>query len=316
MSQFSIFAPFSTAPADQAFGDLSGYINKGVNTASPFYQSGIQAVQQYGGQALAPLQQNFGAATGGVNAYGNAVGANGPAGTQAALKAFQASPQFMEQMRAALAGSNAADAAAGRTGSGNATLSAEQIASNLAGTGWQNYVSSLSPYLNMAQNTGGQIANTNMGIGQGVQGGYNTLGNLNYGANATIGQGAVADRLAQYQVGANQVNALGALGGGLLGFLSDARVKEDIEPVGALADGQTIYRYKYAGDPRHQIGLIAQEVEDATPDAVFDAIGDLKGVDYRRATERAAKILEFNRAPYDSPPTLRPFASELLEWAA
>ncbi len=100
------------------------------------------------------------------------------------------------------------------------------------------------------------------------------------------------------------------------GFLSDCRVKEDIEPVGALASGETVFRYRYAGDPRHQIGLIAQEVEDTTPEAVFDAIGDLKGVDYRRATERAAKILEFTRERYEPPPTARPYAQELMEIAA
>ena len=39
-------------------------------------------------------------------------------------------------------------------------------------------------------------------------------------------------------------------------------------PVGALNDGQTVYSYRYKGDPRTQIGLLAQEVERLHPDAV------------------------------------------------
>lgn len=154
---------------------------------------------------------------------------------------------------------------------------------------------------------------------------YQNIGNMYYGGNASIGQGYTNAQLAAYQASANQMNALTSglsgiaglgIGAGLLGFLSDIKIKEDIAPVGALASGETVYRYRYAGDPRFQIGLIAQEVEGSTPEAVFDAIDNLKGVDYRRATDRAAKILEFTRPAPKLEPTHRPFASELLELAA
>jgi hypothetical protein len=88
-------------------------------------------------------------------------------------------------------------------------------------------------------------------------------------------------------------NILGGLlgGAGLLGkFLpSDIRVKEDIEKVGILNDGQNIYRYKYKSDPNKvtHIGLLAQETERRNPDAVAE-IGGVKHVDYNAATERAA----------------------------
>lgn len=75
--------------------------------------------------------------------------------------------------------------------------------------------------------------------------------------------------------------------------LSDERMKEDIAPVGEMADGQTVYRYKYKGDPdeRIHIGLMAQEVEDEHPDAVVDLGGGLKGVDYEKATRSAVAAM-------------------------
>jgi len=49
---------------------------------------------------------------------------------------------------------------------------------------------------------------------------------------------------------------------------SDRRLKENIEPIGKLFDGQKVYRYNFKGDDNTQIGLMAQEVEKRHPDAV------------------------------------------------
>jgi len=49
---------------------------------------------------------------------------------------------------------------------------------------------------------------------------------------------------------------------------SDRRLKENIEPIGKLFDGQKVYRYNFKGDDKTQIGLMAQEVEKRHPDAV------------------------------------------------
>jgi hypothetical protein len=73
--------------------------------------------------------------------------------------------------------------------------------------------------------------------------------------------------------------------------LSDARAKENIEPIGETFDGQTIYRWTYKGDETGAVhmGLIAQEVEQTKPEAVGNIGGGLKGVDYRAATEEAVR---------------------------
>lgn len=82
------------------------------------------------------------------------------------------------------------------------------------------------------------------------------------------------------------------IGGGLslAGLLfSDERVKTDVEPVGELADGQTVYSYKYRGDDTPQLGLIAQEVLEHRPDAVH-SVGGVLAVDYDKATSRARAL--------------------------
>lgn len=63
--------------------------------------------------------------------------------------------------------------------------------------------------------------------------------------------------------------------------LSDARAKEDIEPIGTTKRGHTLYRYRYKGDPQLHIGVMAQEVEQVDPDAIVEVNG-VKYVDYSK----------------------------------
>jgi hypothetical protein len=71
-------------------------------------------------------------------------------------------------------------------------------------------------------------------------------------------------------------------------FASDRRIKHDVKPIGRLYDGQMVYRYHF-GDGNYQIGLMAQDAEkNGHKDAVHHA-GGLKMLDYKSATEDAAK---------------------------
>jgi hypothetical protein len=62
-------------------------------------------------------------------------------------------------------------------------------------------------------------------------------------------------------------------------FASDRRVKKDIEKVGKLDSGLNVYRYKYKGSERSQIGVMAQEAEKVFPESVFN-LGGTKYVNY------------------------------------
>ena len=71
--------------------------------------------------------------------------------------------------------------------------------------------------------------------------------------------------------------------------MSDERLKDNIEPVGKLYDGQPVYRYDMGGGPT-QIGLMAQEAGLRRPDAVGER-GGYMALDYDRATEDAAGLM-------------------------
>ena len=77
------------------------------------------------------------------------------------------------------------------------------------------------------------------------------------------------------------------------GFFSDERLKEDVRPIGKTNDGQTIYSYRYKGDHRTQMGLLAGEVEKKHPDAVGLA-GGYKTVDYAKATADSARAKRYS----------------------
>ncbi|RUZ76919.1 tail fiber domain-containing protein [Mesorhizobium sp. M7A.F.Ca.US.006.01.1.1] len=107
---------------------------------------------------------------------------------------------------------------------------------------------------------------------------------------------------ANYQQKVANVNAQNAQTGSLIGGLfglgsafagnpaflaSDRRVKTDISKVGETDDGQNIYSYRYKAGGPMQLGLMAQEVERNTPDAVRE-FGGVKHVDYSKALSLGA----------------------------
>ena len=81
--------------------------------------------------------------------------------------------------------------------------------------------------------------------------------------------------------------AIGNLAGAAIGAFaaSDARLKENIEPVGKLDNGLTVYLFNFKGDKKKQIGLIAQEVAEVIPDAVIEGEDGYLRVDYEKATK-------------------------------
>lgn len=71
----------------------------------------------------------------------------------------------------------------------------------------------------------------------------------------------------------------GTLGGAWL--RSDARLKRDIERIGALPSGLPVYRYRYLWSDEPQVGVMAQEARELFPDAVRE-FGGFLAVDYSR----------------------------------
>jgi len=85
-------------------------------------------------------------------------------------------------------------------------------------------------------------------------------------------------------------NALG-LASTIASFIpSDKRLKTDIKDIGRTHDNQPIYSYRLKGSPTPQIGMLADQVQQRTPDAVATDSAGFKHVRYDRATRKAATM--------------------------
>lgn len=132
-------------------------------------------------------------------------------------------------------------------------------------------------------------------VGQSVQQRQN-LATL--GANAAAGQATATQQtggnISNLITGAGNARAAGRVGAAnarQAGFsnllntglgvaaltLSDMRAKTDIRPLGETPEGIGIYVYRYRGDDKPQVGVMAQEVELVHPEAVAE-VGGLKHV--------------------------------------
>lgn len=81
-------------------------------------------------------------------------------------------------------------------------------------------------------------------------------------------------------------------GGGGGGRRSDIRLKEDFALVGRLDSGLGLYRFRYHGDPRTYVGVMAQDVRMVQPDAVTRGRDGYLRVRYDR--------IGFELQPYDT----------------
>lgn len=118
------------------------------------------------------------------------------------------------------------------------------------------------------------------------------LGGQSSGTSNTTNQMSGAQQFGMITQGLGNLFGGGNSGGAAAGmsrFISDRRAKEDIDQVGTLFDGTPVYRYRYIGQPAFQIGLMAQDIEKVTPEAV-GMIGEFKAVDYKLATDKALEV--------------------------
>lgn len=99
-----------------------------------------------------------------------------------------------------------------------------------------------------------------------------------YNANKANAQAGALGLLSGITAGANAAS-------GLLGSLfSDARIKENLRPVGQLFNGLTVYAFNFPGEAVTRIGLVAQEVQQVVPEAVSQSDEGLLMVDYDLAS--------------------------------
>ncbi len=61
---------------------------------------------------------------------------------------------------------------------------------------------------------------------------------------------------------------------------SDTRLKRDIHMIGRLANGLTLYRFRYLWSDVEMVGVMAQEVLEVVPQAVTEGADGYYRVDY------------------------------------
>ena len=311
-----IFDALTTTDQTNAANAQIAGINTGLSQYGNANAAGNQALQTNYANALAPFTQNQQATQTGQTGLLNALGLGGQAGNQSAMTALQNTPGYQFQLQQGDNAITSQDAASGKTGSGNEGIALSNYNQGLAGTTYNNYVSQLQPFLGASNSAATGVAGVDTGLGSALNQNAQSLGQAQLAGNMGIGNANANSDLAGLTASSNILGLLGgaaklgtgtanstlggsAINGGssaLTSLLSDFRAKDDIETVGELYDGQPVYRYRYKGDARHQIGLIAQNVEREHPDAVSEMGYGLKGVDYRRATDFAATLGRFREA--------------------
>ena len=240
-------------------------------------QALLGAGQQGFGQQLSAAQQAQGL---GQGLYGQAMGTG------------QALQGLGQQQYGQALGTGQAQAALGQQQFGQGATSAQQLAA-LAQQGYGMGAGTSAALAGLgagAQQAGLAGAQAQLGAGQQQQ--QTQQAGLQALYNQFQQQQGYPFQIAQFL--ANIAEGTGALSGnqststttGGGGFFSDKRLKENVKEVGKTNDDQPIYRFNYKGDPRTQIGLMAQDVEKSHPDAVGLA-GGYKTVDYKKATEDA-----------------------------
>jgi Chaperone of endosialidase len=282
-----IFDIFGTGDQQAAAQSQIAGLNAGYSQLTDQFNQGRGALNTNYAAALAPLTAQQGTNTAGSNQLASLLGF-GPQGSAGIQNTLQNLPGYQFALDQGSQNVMRNQASTGQLNSGATDTALTQYGQGLASQNYNNYVNQLQPFLGAANTGAANIAGVNTGLGNQLNQSYQTQGNAAYGTQAGIGNANAQANLA----GLTQSgNIFGALTGGLAGALklSDKHAKDDIEKVGELFDGQNVYRYRYKGSPRHEIGLIAQEVEDREPGAVV-TFGPLKAVNYKHATNYAAEL--------------------------
>jgi hypothetical protein len=209
---------------------------------------------------------------------------------------YQIDPELEKQMTSQIRG---AQEARGNT-LGNDAVSAEGIMKGqLAQQLYQQRLTNAGSFLSeptpeqqlalvspVSPDRSSQYVNPNAGA-QGQQGALNNYGNvlaqyqLSGGSRnpwASAGVGAASGALAGSSFGPYGA-AAGGIIGGVGGYFSDARMKTDIRTHGLTKEGYPLKSFRYKGQTKRFLGVIAQDVQKIKPEAVRNINGRLS-VDY------------------------------------
>lgn len=165
--------------------------------------------------SLTDLANKYGSATNkydpAVQMYMNALGINGPAGTQAAQSAFTTSPGYDQGIKSGLDAINRRRSLAGMGDSGNADVDALTLGQNAQNAQYGGWLSNLQSLVNPDVSTNALNTNANVGLTTSAAGMAPQLSNI-YGTNATQNIGLLNDETSG-MANASQLQAQGEASG-------------------------------------------------------------------------------------------------------
>jgi len=149
----------------------------------------------------------------------------------------------------------------------------------LAGQYYNNYVSQLLQQAQLGQNAAGNLGTSGTQLGTGIaQAGAAAAGSQ---AAGIVGE---TNALSSIPLGMMMMSGNGGGGGGYItqtggtgsgggyggggGSYSDRRLKEDIKRVGITDGGLPVYTFRFKGEKRTYMGVMADEVLNKIPEAV------------------------------------------------
>lgn len=124
-------------------------VRQGYGDALSALRQFYPEAQGYAGQATAAFEPMISAGFGGVQAYGDAAGANGVAGNTRAVQNFQAGPGYEFARDQGLDAINRTAAARGMLAGGNNTTDLLKYSTGLADSTWGSYLQRLQPLMDM-----------------------------------------------------------------------------------------------------------------------------------------------------------------------
>lgn len=220
--------------AAQANAATTAGFRSGYDKAAGLYDQGLAGATTQYNKASDLFDQWYTTGSKANQAYGDAMGLNGQAGRDAAVKSFQTSPGYDFAMNSGLDAIDRRAASRGMLGSGNTNADSISYSQGLANQEWQNYLNNLNTASNGGQSAAQSQASQLDQLATAINNNGVQKGNLAYQTETGIGNSnaqMIKDQFAAQQSanqnlwnGLFQVGGLAAsiAGGGLPSFGGNA----------------------------------------------------------------------------------------------
>lgn len=264
-------------------GDVTGanQAAKAARTAADAQKDaaerGIRVLQEGQATARQDYQPYVDVGKQGLEGLGSLV--NDP---NAQLKFIEENPFFKSLADTASRTLFANQAARGKVGSGETANELQTQLLNLGTSLVDRTIGSKFDLANLGYNATAGQANAALGTATGVadlktqQGNASAAGIISAQNAINKGRGDFMNAVGSAAGGAAGTDKTGAAGAGAglaKLFACDINLKTDIKKVGALDNGLPLYLFRYKGDDKLHINVMAQDVEKVKPEAVIEIDG-------------------------------------------